>query len=78
MAFPPNTSFQSPYCAIKQQDMNVENIMGLSICRINTSLFYILWLSISIAAKLLRQWMDIMNKRRRDITVTIDIIVSNV
>ena len=35
-------------------------------------------LSISIAAELLWQWMDIMNKRRRDTTVTIDIIVSNV
>ena len=35
-------------------------------------------LSISIAAELLRQWMDIINKRTSDTTVTIDIIVSNV
>ena len=35
-------------------------------------------LSISIAAELLRQWMDIINKRMIDTTVTVDIIVSNV
>ena len=67
--------------------MNVENIMGRSICQFNTScfltyttplLFYILLLSTSIAAELLRQWMDIIHKRTSDTTVTIDIIVSNV
>ena len=35
-------------------------------------------LSIFIAAEFLRYWMDIINKRTRDTTVTIDIIVSNV
>ena len=71
--------------------MNVENIMGRLICQFNASCFltcttpllfyiYILLglLSISIDADLLRQWMDIINKRTSDTTVTIGIIVSNV